>query len=187
MFLAIVASGHVVPLPELLTLILLGYVAAIGNVHMIGLMVVAVFAILVVDMVIYLISLSGSKLAIRLEKSVKIDWIERYRTAEERKLFLLVFVSHFVPGWRMANPIIAGVTNMPWRKFTLYTFISAVVYAPLAILAGFFYHKDILPLIATVASVQQILFFILIISLVIILGVFFENSNRSYNTSHAKK
>lgn len=182
-FLAILASGHILPLPEIATLILLGYIAAVGKGQIIGIIIVAIIAIIFVDMVIYSISLSGNKLALRLEKKVNIDWIERYRNAEERQLFFLVFASHFVPGWRLANPIIAGVTSMPWKKFTLYTIISSVVYAPLFIFAGFLYHKDVLPLLITVESIRHALFFALIIVVVILLGVFFEKSNKRYNGS----
>ncbi|MDE2026645.1 MAG: hypothetical protein KGJ07_09235, partial [Patescibacteria group bacterium] len=119
-------------------------------------------------------------------------WIEKYRNAEERRLFFLVLFSHFVPGWRFANPIIAGITDMPWKKFGLYTIISAIIYAPLFIFAGFIYHKDILPLVATVTSFDNMIFFVLIMVALILLGVFFENnkgynSSTSYNKHHAKK
>jgi len=135
----------------------------------------------------YAISLSGSKLALYFEKKINIDWIEKYRTKEEKRLFFLVLASHFVPGWRFANPIIAGVTRMPWRKFILYTFVSSLIYAPFFILSGFFFHKDILPLISTVESIRHLLFYLLIIMTLILIGMFLEKNKKGYNNHHAEK
>jgi membrane protein DedA with SNARE-associated domain len=186
-FLAILASGHILPIPESVTLILLGYLAAIGKGKIISLLLIAFLATIFTDLVMYAISLSGSKLALALEKRINIDWIERYRTKEEKRLFFLVFASHFVPGWRLANPVIAGITRMPWRKFTLYTLISSLVYAPLFVLAGFFFNRNILPLIAAVESIRYLLFYILIVVAVLLIGAFFEKDNKGYNKPYAEK
>lgn len=186
-FLAILSSGHIIPIPESVTLLLLGYIASVSHAKILGLLITALLATIVVDLIMYAISLGGSNLAKKIEKRINIDWIEQYKTVEEKRLFLLVFASHFVPGWRFANPVIAGVTKMPWKKFALYTVLSSLIYAPLFILAGFFFNKDILPLITTVESVRQVLLYALIIGALLLIGTFLQNNKKGYNNSHAKK
>lgn len=179
-FLAIVASGHVIPIPESVMLILLGYVAAMGKMGIWKIFAAAIFTTAIVDLIIYTLMLGGSELITHISKRLNTSLIDRYRTTEEKHLFGLVFASHFIPGWRFANPFIAGITQMPWKKFTLYTIISSIIYAPLFIAIGFFFHTRILPLIATVESIRHILLWLLIIAVVAALAII-------YNREHAKE
>jgi membrane protein DedA with SNARE-associated domain len=179
-FLAILASGHVVPIPELVMLILLGYLAALGKYSIWKVFAAAIFTTAIVDIVIYFVCLGGSELITKFSKRLNAGLTARYLNAEEKHLFGLVFASHFVPGWRFANPFIAGITQMPWKKFTLYTIISSIIYAPLFIAIGFFFHTRIVPLLAAVESIRHILLWALIIGVVVVLAII-------YNKDHAEK
>src|SRR6266704_250271 len=86
-FLAIISSGHIIPIPESVTLLLLGYIAGIGKANILGLIITAFLATIAVDLIMYVISLGGSNLAKKIEKRINIDWIEQYRTVEEKRLF----------------------------------------------------------------------------------------------------
>jgi membrane protein DedA with SNARE-associated domain len=177
-FLAILASGHVIPVPELVMLILLGYLSALGKLSLWKIFGVAIVTTIVVDLVTYAICLGGSELVTRFSKKLNTGLTERYLNAEEKHLFGLVFASHFIPGWRFANPIIAGVTQMPWKKFTLYTVISSIIYAPLFVAIGFFFHTKIVPLLAAIESIRHILVWILVAVVVAVLAII-------YNKDHA--
>jgi len=178
--LAILASGHVIPVPESVMLILLGYIAALGKISIWKIIVDAIFTTILVDLVIYFLMLGGSELIVKISKNLNTSLVEKYRNAEEKHLFGLVFASHFVPGWRFANPFIAGMTQMPWKKFTLYTIVSSIIYAPLFISIGFFFHSKIVPLIVTIESIRHLLLWALLIGVVASLAIV-------YNKDHAQK
>ncbi len=178
-FLLIIASGHLIPVPESVTLILLGYLSALGERSIWGVAAVAILATLAIDVVVYGICLGGSELAMHLTKRVRGSLLERYKGAEERHLFGLVFASHFVPGWRFANPVIAGMTQMPWKKFGLYSIIASCVYAPIYVFTGFFFHSRVLSIVAAIQSVQHIVLYVLVLGVVAFIIV--------YNTRNAKK
>ncbi|MBX4189665.1 DedA family protein [Candidatus Parcubacteria bacterium] len=179
-FFIIIASGHLLPIPESATLILLGYISAFGKLNIWSVLAVAVLATIAIDLVVYAICLGGSELATRLSKRIKIELLDKYRNAEEKHLFGLVFASHFIPGWRFANPVIAGVTQMPWKKFTLYSLISSLVYAPLYTSLGFFFHGRVLPVVVFLQSLQHVILWVLAVALATFIIV--------YNIrSHAKE
>lgn len=172
MFLFLLASGHIVPIPESVTLILLGYVASLGTVHILGVLLVGIFTAFFLDMCIYFLSLGGSELLVRYSKKIKHSLIDRYHNAEERHLFFLVLASHFVPGWRLANPIIAGITQMPWRKFALYTLISSFIYAPIFVLSGYYFSAHLAPVITAIESVRHLFLILFLVSLGTIVVVY---------------
>ena len=138
-FIAILLSGHVIPLPESIELILLGYLSAAGDFVLWKICIVAMLSTATYDIAVYLIARGGSELAERMSKKVKPALLERYRNAEERHLLALTFVSHFVPGWRFANPIILGITQVSLTRFLLYTLIAVALYAPILVLIGYFF------------------------------------------------
>jgi membrane protein DedA with SNARE-associated domain len=187
-FLALLASGHVIPIPEGITLILLGYGAALGKGDVFGFIVVGIIAVAFFDILLFSISLGGSHLARRLIKKVDVHLLERYRGASGRRVCTMVILSHFVPGWRFANPIIAGIAKIEWKRFTLYTLVSACLYAPLYIGFGFFFRSRIFDLLYVLRSAHEFLVPLLLsLVLVIFLTLVFENRKSVYNKGYAKK
>lgn len=164
-YVALLASGHVVPVPESVTLILLGYLSTLGRLSVWGIFSVGIASVMTFDIVLYLISLGGSELATHFSNKVKTSLVDRYRGAEEKHLFGMVFISHFVPGWRFANPIICGITQMPWKKFALYSFISSAVYAPMFVLVGYIFSARIGRVIIAIESIRHLFLILLIIAM----------------------
>ena len=188
-FLALLASGHLIPVPEGVTLILLGYIASMGLKTLYGVVSVGIFSVLFFDMLMYSISRSGSGLANWLSKKANVHLLERYKDVGDREIFFLVIVSHVVPGWRFANPIIAGMAEISWKKFLIYSFVAACLYAPLYILVGFYFHTKVLYLLAIFRSFNR---FALPITLIgmgvgILVYVVLENQKAIYNRIHAKE
>ncbi len=135
-FLLILSSGHPLPVPEGVIFIGLGILAAHGG-KLLSYMLVASLAMVFYDMVLYTLAFGGSTLVAKFYKKIKTVWIDHYKDATDGKIFFLVFVSHFVPVWRMVNPVIAGGMKLPWKKFLIYTLISACIYPTFYILVGF--------------------------------------------------
>ncbi len=151
-FLAIMAAGHIVPLPESVTLILIGYVSVFTNLKLPIIIFFAFLGTMVIDILMYTISLGGSKWALKIAKKIDQKHLDKYLNTQEKHLFWLVFFSHFIPGWRFANPIILGITKMPWKRFLTYSIISSAIHTPFYILLGFFLHRDIVPVISAVQA-----------------------------------
>ncbi|MDB5194429.1 MAG: rane-associated protein SNARE-like [Parcubacteria group bacterium] len=173
-FLAILASGHVVPIPEGVTILLLGYLAGIGKGSIVGFAIVSILATTFFDLALYSLTLGGARVAATLSKKVEGKMTEKYIDASEPKIFGLVFASHFVPGWRLLNPVVAAVIRIPWHKFLLYSVISCAVYAPLYLLVGYVFHARILTLVTAILSLGRLSVFSIVAILAIAALAYFS-------------
>lgn len=186
-FLAVMAAGHVVPLPESVTLILIGYVSVFSHLKLSIIIFFAFLGTIGIDIFMYSISLGGSKWALKIAKKIDQKHLDKYLNTQEKHLFWLVFFSHFIPGWRFANPVILGITKMPWKKFLTYSIISSAIHTPLYILLGFFLHQEIVPVISAVQTGGKIaLSGVLLIVLGFVFHVIWEKRKTVYNKDTTK-
>ena len=170
-FIAVVLSGHIIPVPEDITMLIIGYIAATEVVRLSLAIGVAIVAITFADFGLYFLSLHGSKLTVFFKNKIKANIITWYTDQMKGHTFRVMFVSRFIPGLRFVNPLIAGVIKIHPLKFLLYSFCSACIYVPLMILIGFFFHSKIVPLVTAVESTRHILFVIFIVAVGVVGGI----------------
>ena len=166
---AIVASGHLVPVPESAVIILLGYVAAIGNASLLEVIVVAALSAFVLDSIIFYLSREGSQLAHYLSKKIDTSLVDRYQNAKDLDIFSFILVSHFIPGLRFANPIVMGLTGMPPKKFLPFTLLACFIYVPIYAALGYIFHDKVLVLVTAIGALGKVA--LITIGAVILVGV----------------
>lgn len=171
-FLSVILSGYIIPVPEDIVLFIVGYIAAIHAVHLVPAIAISIFAIIVADYTLYYLSFRGFKWAVSFEKKIKASILNWYITRMKEHTFFVMFFSRFVPGLRVVSPLIAGMVKISHAKFLLNSVCSAFVFAPLMILVGFFFHSKITPLIGAVETTKHALFIILVVSLGLLTAVF---------------
>lgn len=137
-YLTIIASGHPLPVPEGVIFVALGVIAGTHLGNLFGFILVAALAAFTYDLVLYGLAFAGTEIAATLSKKVKKSWTDRYSSDKSSHMMLLTLTSHFVPGWRMLNPVIAAGLKIRPKNFVLYTLVSAIVYPSIYILIGFF-------------------------------------------------
>ena len=120
-----------VPLPGETMLIAASLYAGAGhlNVWIVG--VVAWLAAVAGDNVGYLIGRSGGReLVLKYGKVVLITpaRLDRAEAFFERRGGAIVFAARFVEGLRQLNGVIAGIVEMPWRRFVLFQSLGAAVW-----------------------------------------------------------
>ncbi len=140
-YFAILASGHPLPIPEAVIFLALGFLAGEFPGHLINYLLVSTVAVITYDLVLYTLAYTGSKIASHFSNQIKNSWSEKYSSASKKKMLFLVFVSHFVPGWRMVNPVIAAGLKLPPKMFFPFTVISALIYPTIYIFIGFFLSR----------------------------------------------
>jgi membrane protein DedA with SNARE-associated domain len=186
-FLVVMAAGHVIPIPESITLILIGYVSVYKDVHLGLVLFFAFLGTMGIDIFMYAISRKGNVLASRIARKIDQKHFDKYLNAQEKHLFWLVFFSHFIPGWRFANPVILGITKMPWKKFLSYSVIASCIHTPFYIFLGFFLHKNVVPVINAVESGGKILLYIVLAGVLIgIIHIVLEKRKNVYNRTTNK-
>lgn len=171
-FLAVILSGYIIPVPEDVIMFIVGYISAIHAVHLVPAVTISIFAIIVADYTLYYLSFRGFKLAVSFEKKIKASILNWYIARMKEHTFFVMFFSRFVPGLRVVSPLIAGMVKISHAKFLINSICSALVFAPLMILVGFFFHSKITPLIGAVESTKHILFIVFVIGVGLFAAVF---------------
>jgi membrane protein DedA with SNARE-associated domain len=175
-FLGVMLSGYVIPVPEELVLLVGGYLAAQHLLFLPFVMLVGLAGALAGDGVLYYLAGHGSHFAKKYhkeaEKTAHAGW---YLKRLRRSPFLTIFFSRFILGMRALNPLISGLTGVRWRTFFPASALSAAIYVPFIIGLGWLFNSQISSLIAAAESLRHILLALFIVGTAVLLPVFITN------------
>ncbi len=142
-FVAVAASGYLIPIPEEIILILGGYLAAEHLSHLPLIMLASVLGAIAGDSVIYYLSGHGSRFTHKYHARVEASHVGWYIRHMRENPMRTIFFSRLIIGMRFLNPLVSGLLRVPWRKFLTATALSACVYIPIVIMLGFIFHTQI--------------------------------------------
>ena len=123
-----------IPVPGETMLIAASLYAGAGHLNIWLVAIVAFAAAVLGDNVGFLIGRSGGHdLVLKFGKFVFItpDRLDRAEAFFERHGGKIVTIARFVEGLRQLNGIIAGIVEMPWRRFVLFNMLGAAVWVAL--------------------------------------------------------
>lgn len=73
------------------------------------------------------------------KKIIKPEQLEKSRAFFEKHGVVSIVLARFIPIVRTIVPFIAGVSEMTWKKYTLYNLIGAVTWVTLFIMTGYLF------------------------------------------------
>ncbi len=164
-------SGHLLPIPEDVIMLLSGYIAAIGLVQLSRVIVVAFVAVLTADLALYYLSFSGAHIIEKATSKIKTNVFTWFVDRMKSHTFRVVFISRFVPGLRFLGPVTAGYIRVKPLRFFLYSLCSSVIYVPCMITIGFIFHTKISPLLGVVETTSHTIFALVLVALTIGISV----------------
>ena len=136
-------SNVILPVPEEIILLALGYLAGTGRVNGFILVPIVILGLLISDIIMYTLSKRGNKL-------VNFFYNKFFaRRLSERRAWLLshiekvIFFSRFMVQLRFLGPFLAGQTKVPFQKFLKYELLALFVYVPFYIWAGGYFQNRI--------------------------------------------
>lgn len=119
------------PVPGQTVLILAAVYAGAGRLNLAGVVAVALVASFAGDCAGYLLGRSGGRAVVHRFGRYVLLTPERLHRGEEffrRNGGKVVTVARFIDGLRQTNGIIAGITEMPWRRFLFFNALGAVLW-----------------------------------------------------------
>jgi membrane protein DedA with SNARE-associated domain len=129
-----------IPVPGETMLIAASLYAGAGHLNIWLVAIVGFAAAVLGDNVGYLIGRSGGRdLVLKFGKVVFVtpDRLDRAEAFFERHGGKIVSIARFIEGLRQLNGIIAGIVEMPWRRFVLFNMLGAAVWVALWCSLGF--------------------------------------------------
>ncbi len=161
-FVTMALSGHLVPVPEEILLLLIGYASGVGFVNVYVALAMASLGVIVGDIALFLLSRSGSHYVDRLKSKLSPEKIARYEKLMKSHAGKTIFLSRFIITIRFFSPILAGSLRINWKTFMLADFSAAILYVGAFIFLGYHFNNDIASLITEIKLARHIIFILLL-------------------------
>ncbi|AKU90905.1 DedA protein [Vulgatibacter incomptus] len=125
-----------------------GYLAYKGQASLVVMMLVGFAGILAGDSLVFLLGRMGRRAQGRMTKGLLARHLTPERIAKVEAQFakrgpMMVMIARFLPGVRAATFFVAGGAQMSYWRFLVYDGLAALLSAPLFVLAGHHFGKQI--------------------------------------------
>ena len=183
-FLLVAMSGHMLPVPQDISLISVGYLIALNYISFWPALLVGSIAPITSDLFLFYLSTVGSRFAPKPEKYSR-TWLFQFAMHHmHENTILTVMLMRLVTGSRFMSPVMGAYMGVPIKKYLIANSISAAVFGPLFILLGFVFHEKITLIINVLKSFEHLGLAVFIVVVLGIIGYFVKNR---YNISDAEE
>lgn len=166
-FISIVAAGHFVPVPEDVSILLAGYVVALGYAKLLPMILISIVGPIIADAILYFLAKKGSKWVPPIERYAPGLKIEFVRRQLEEHTFRSVFWMRFVTGFRFLSPVLSGYMKIDTKRYFLANAFSALFYGPTLVLIGYFLSSKITKVLGTLKSIEHVLLFVIGVGVIV--------------------
>ena len=160
------------PIPEEVSLLIVGYLSAHQVFHPIIAGVFCMVAFITVDTSYFFLSKKGSCWIKKKTKSSS-PVIRSFKSKLKKNTAKAILILCFIPRMRMFAPILAGSMKLSLKRFLLFDSMALALFTAIYLLLGFIFNRSLQKIIKQAKGLQNIIFFaaLLIITLVIILFI----------------
>lgn len=158
-FLLSIVASYIFPIPEAIFLLLVGYVAKITGMNLIGVIALSTSGIIIGDNILYRLSFFGNKYVERFNRKMRKHKLIQYEHLVTDNVAFSVYFLKFVAGVRFFGPVILGSLRASRKKFVIHNAIASLLHTVLLIILGYYFHKKIVTTIAGVEIFKNVLLF----------------------------
>jgi membrane protein DedA with SNARE-associated domain len=167
-----VTIDQIAPIPEEVSLIVIGYLSAHGIINPFIAGGLAMAAFFTIDTVYYYLAKTGNKLAKKMSAKARSKKMEGYKKKMRQHTFKTILVLSFIPRMRLLTPVFVALSELPYRNFIFYSIGSLSVFTAIYISLGVVFHGSISSLIEKTSSLEHIIFIILMALITIGVSIF---------------
>lgn len=169
-------ANVVVPVPEEIVVVAFGYLISAGKLSafIIGPLIMA--GLFISDTIMYLLARKGSRLLTKFYRTFFKSWLD-----DEEKSWIslhmtkVIFFSRFLVQLRFIGPFMAGKKKVPYGRFALYDSLAIIIYVPIYLFIGWYFHNRITFIEDGVNTMRNIVILALVIGIVIAIYRYFRN------------
>jgi membrane protein DedA with SNARE-associated domain len=157
-YLWFITIDQVVPIPEEITLIIIGYFASQGYIAPVLAGIFSVAAFLTVDIVYFQLTKSGNKLIKKFTGKAKSPKANAYKEKLKKHTFKTLVILCFIPRMRLLGPVFVALLKLPFKRFLLYDSIGLCIFTSAYISIGLLFHTSLSTLLSKTQSLTNIIF-----------------------------
>ncbi len=151
-------ANVVIPVPEEIVLLALGYLAGTGAVNGFILLPIIMTGLLVSDVVMYTLSKRGNRFIMFFYRKFFAQKVNRKQHWMKTHIEKVIFFSRFLVQLRFIGPFMAGHYRVPVKKFIKYDFAAIALYVPLFLFLGWYFHNRVQKIIENVHIIKNVVF-----------------------------
>lgn len=156
-FILAILSNIVIPVPEEIILLVMGYLTGIGAFQYPLVLALFIMGMLLSDYVLYSLAKRGSRITNRLQARIEKKGYLKNKDYLQKHINKIIFFSRFLVYLRFIGPVVSGTLQIPRKKFLTYDFLALVLYVNLFLGLGNYFHAQLSVIIDGVARFKNYL------------------------------
>lgn len=178
-------ANVVIPFPEEIVLLALGYGARAGH-GTVGVLIPIVMAGLITsDIAMFVLSHKKNRFVTYFYQKFFADRLEDKHAWIEEHIGGIIFFSRFLIQLRFLGPFLAGQHGVSWKKFLLFELAALLIYVPLVLGAGWYFHARIEAIASGVNVVRNVI--LITFAIAILYSISRSIQHRTYGTRKKKR
>lgn len=161
--------GYIVPVPEEVILLVLGYLAGVGKFHFVYIFLASLLGLLLGDNIFFWLGRGESKLICLLKNRIPKAELSKYGSLMDNNIGKALLASRFILGFRFIAPVLAGTLGVKWLKFFIFDFIIATSYLLVFLSVGYVFHNRLNVVMAWVERFRSFIISACVTFLVVVL------------------
>lgn len=157
-FFGLILAGSIIPFPEEVILLSLGYSASAGYLNTFFALCAAMFGVIVGDSILFALARHGGEYVDRLYARLTRSRAGKFISNSDSFPGYWVVVSRFLVGVRTLGPFIAVNQGMSWFRFLLWDISAVVLFVPLWFFAGYYFHSAFSEFVNGFVTIQHVAF-----------------------------
>jgi membrane protein DedA with SNARE-associated domain len=159
-------ANVVVPVPEEIVILAIGYVAGTGTINFWITLLLVIAGMLLSDLIMFSLSLHGNKIVRTVYDKFFAKIVPMNEEFVNRHINKIIFVSRFLINLRFIGPFLAGQAKVSYKKFLLIDGIAIIIYATGLLWAGHYFQSRIESVFSGIGIVKNII--LVVIGLVVL-------------------
>lgn len=136
-------ANIVVPVPEEVVILAIGYVAGTGTINFWITLPIVIAGMLLSDIIMFSLSLHGNKIVRTVYDKFFAKIVPMNQEFVEKHITKIIFVSRFLVNLRFIGPFLAGQAKVSYKRFILIDGAAIIIYATTLLWAGHYFSERI--------------------------------------------
>jgi membrane protein DedA with SNARE-associated domain len=153
-----VTFDQLAPLPEEISLLILGYLSAKGIFYPILAGIASLIPFLIIDSIYFFLAKKGNAF---IKKKLKgfASTMNPYKQKLQTNFPKTMFILCFIPRMRLFTPVLAASLKVPYKKFLLFDALTLCFFISVYLSLGYLFHESLSSVIQKTKGLQNIIFF----------------------------
>ena len=165
-------ANIVVPVPEEVVILAIGYVAGManGNLNFWVVLPIVIFGMFLSDFIMFALSRHGNKIVRLVYDKFFAKLVPMNDEFIQKHINKIIFISRFLVNLRFIGPFLAGQAKSSYRRFVLLDGAAIILYASVLLWAGHYFSNRIESIFSGVGLFKNILLVIIGVVILITIG-----------------